>query len=251
MPAVFGDNAVEDAEKLAAAVRESGKVYAMFETSAFHADCHEMRMRYRAGAYGRILYAEGEYHHRGSAELPGYNPVTRKIDTEGWRKGIPPMWYPTHATAYYVGVTGHRLTHVSCVGTPSSAPNLQADTNPYGNPFGTEVALFKTSEGGSARMSISWDMYAKYGETGRVFGEKSGHVKGVDLRRPPIPPATRGGGHGGSHGYLTNDFIEAILLDRSPVVGVTEALDMTVAGIVAHTSALKDGEWLSVPRYGT
>jgi hypothetical protein len=32
-------------------------------------------------------------------------------------------------------------------------------------------------------------------------------------------------------------------------VGIAEALNMTVAGIVAHQSALKDGELLKIPEY--
>jgi len=57
------------------------------------------------------------------------------------------------------------------------------------------------------------------------------------------------GGHGGSHGHLANEFVTAILEDRLPKVNVYEALYMTVPGIIAHQSALKDGERLPVPVY--
>jgi hypothetical protein len=57
------------------------------------------------------------------------------------------------------------------------------------------------------------------------------------------------GGHGGSHGYLMSEFVDAILRDRKPWVDVAQALNMTVAGIVAHQSALKDGELLKIPQY--
>ena len=63
--------------------------------------------------------------------------------------------------------------------------------------------------------------------------------------RPSVPA----GGHGGSHGHLTNEFVTAILKDREPLVNIYEALAMTVPGIVAHQSALKDGETLKVPQY--
>ncbi len=46
-----------------------------------------------------------------------------------------------------------------------------------------------------------------------------------------------------------NDFVTAILLDRKPLVDIVAALHMTVPGIVAHQSALKDGETLKVPHY--
>ena len=54
---------------------------------------------------------------------------------------------------------------------------------------------------------------------------------------------------GASHGYLTNDFIESILLEKQPTVGISEALNMTLAGVVAHQSALKGGEWMKIPQY--
>ena len=57
------------------------------------------------------------------------------------------------------------------------------------------------------------------------------------------------GAHGGSHGYLMCEFVEAILLDRTPLIDVAQALNMTVSGIVAHESALKDGELLKIPQY--
>ena len=40
-----------------------------------------------------------------------------------------------------------------------------------------------------------------------------------------------------------------ILQDRQPLVNIYEALAMTVPGIVAHQSALKDGERLKVPQF--
>ncbi len=250
VPAVFGFEAEEDAEKLFAAVRKSGKKYMMNETSTFHADCYAMRMQYQAGALGKIIYSEGEYWHDfGPKGLPGYNPKTGGIDLGGWRRALPPMWYPTHAMAYYVSVTGGgRFTDVSCLGTPGLYEEYNGGDNQHKNPFGTEIALLKTNEGGISRMGGSWDMKNAHGEQGRVYGQKpqNGRISGA---RPPLPPGVGGGGHGGSHGYLTSDFIESILLDRKPIVDVSEALNMTLAGVMAHKSALKDGEWIKIPQY--
>jgi hypothetical protein len=69
------------------------------------------------------------------------------------------------------------------------------------------------------------------------------------LKRPPLPPSVDPGGHGGSHGYLMNEFVTAILMDRTPLVDIAQSLNMTVAGIQAHESALKDGELLKIPQY--
>jgi hypothetical protein len=135
--------------------------------------------------------------------------------------------------------------------------HLQPANNRYKNPFGTEIALFRTSEGGMSRMAVSWDTPSDGGERGRIRGQRGsfyGRYEGLEkklpnTKRPALPPKVQAGGHGGSHGYLMNDFITAILEDRKPLVDVALALNMTAAGIVAHQSALKDGELMNIPQY--
>jgi len=247
VPAVFGFQAEEEAEELFEAVKKSGLKYAMNETSTFHADLWDKRTQYQAGALGKIIYSEGEYYHDfGPNGLPGYNPKNGKIDVNGWRRGLPPMWYPTHSNAYYVSITGGRFTEVSCLGTPGLYNEHKE--NQWKNPFGTEVGMFKTSEGGISRMAVSWDMKNAHGEKGRVYGQKP-HNPSINGARPALPPGVGAGGHGGSHGQLTNDFITSILLDREPTVNIGDALNMTIAGVIAHQSALKDGEWMKIPQY--
>lgn len=248
VPAVFGFEAEGEAEQLFNAVKKSGLKYMMNETSTFHADLYEKRMQYQAGTLGKIIYSEGEYYHDNIGTLGSYNPANGKIDRFGWRRALVPMWYPTHATAYYVSVTGGRLTDVSGLGTPSLYPEYKDGNNAHKNPFGTEVAMFKTSEGGMSRMAVSWDMKDAHGEQGRVYGQKP-HDKKINGSRPPLPPNVGAGGHGGSHGQLTNNFIESILLDKKPIVDVSEALNMTLAGVIAHKSALKGGAWMKIPQY--
>jgi predicted dehydrogenase len=166
VPAVFGFEAEEDAEALFNAVKRSGMKYMMNETSTFHEDSYAKKMQYQAGALGKLLYSEGEYYHDfGPQGLVSFNPKNGKIDYNGWRRGLVPMWYPTHATAYFVSVAdGQRLTEVSCLGTESLYAEYIDGNNAHKNPYGTEVGLFKTSEGGMSRMAISWDMKNAHGE---------------------------------------------------------------------------------------
>jgi len=246
VPAVFGS--LEDAHKLYEAVKASGRKYMMFETSCFHEDLHAMREIYRAGGLGKLLYSEGEYFHYMEQPIASYRD---------WRVGLPPQWYPTHSNAYYVGVTGGSFTEVSCLAMPSRVEHLQPANNRYRNAFGTEIALLRTSEGGMSRMGVSWDTPGFGGEMGRIRGQRGafyGKYEGLESRlpstvRPPLPPGVAAGGHGGSHGYLMNEFVTAILEDRRPLVHVAWALNLTVAGIVAHQSALKGGELLKVPQF--
>jgi predicted dehydrogenase len=246
VPAVFGS--LEDAGKLFEAVKSSGLKYMMFETSCFREDLYAMRQIYNAGALGKIIYAEGEYYHYMAEPIDSY---------KGWRIGLPPQWYPTHSNAYYTGVTGESFTEVSCLGMPSIISHLQASNNIYKNPFGTEIALFRTSEGGTARMGVSWDTPGDSGERGRIRGQRGSFYdkyeglenKLPDLIRPALPPDVQPGGHGGSHGYLTNEFITSILQDRKPLVDIGMALNLTASGIVAHQSALRNGELIKIPQY--
>ena len=248
VPAAFGS--IDDAQKLYETVTSSGLNYMMFETSTFHNDCYAMRQIFNAGGFGKMVYTEGEYFHYMETPIDSY---------KGWRVGLPPQWYPTHSNAYYVGVTGGSFTEVSCQGVPSVLSHLQPANNPYANPFGTEIALFRTSEGGTARMAVSWDTPGHGGEMGRVRGQKgsmlnmaydgAGDVSKLNLAKPPLPPKVSPGGHGGSHGYLCDEFVTSILKGRTPLVNIAWALNMTVAGIVAHQSASKDGELLKIPQY--
>jgi predicted dehydrogenase len=248
VPAVFGN--LEDADKLYEAVKVSGLNYMMFETSAFHNDTYAMRQIFNAGGFGKMVYTEGEYYHYMDTPIDSY---------KGWRVGLPPQWYPTHSNGYYVAVTGGSFTEVSCLGIPSVIPHLQPSNNPYANSFGTEIALFRTSESGMARMAVSWDTPGHGGEMGRGRGQKGsmldmaydgrGDVSDITLAKPPLPPNVSAGGHGGSHGYLCEEFVASILQGRTPLVNIAWALNMTVAGIVAHQSALKDGELMKIPQY--
>ncbi len=247
VPAVYGS--LEDADKLFEAVKTSGLKYMMFETSCYRADCYAMRQIYQAGGFGRLIYSEGEYYHFHSHQIGSY---------KNWRVGSIPLWYPTHSTAYYVGVTDKPFTSVSCTGFSADFPSFKPGANAYNNTYTDEIALFQTAEGGTSRMLMCKGIRSKGGETGRVFGEQ-GWMEGTeyhgatkdlpDISRPPLPPDVKAGGHGGSHGQLMNEFVLSMLGDRKPLVDIVQSLNMTVCGIVAHQSALKDGELMKIPRY--
>jgi len=258
VPAFRGD--IEDAERLLACCKKNkGLVYAMFETSCFHDDLYAMEKLFAAGVFGRIVYSEGEYCHPHSLGKPSLGSY------KDWRKNGCPMWYPTHATAYYVGVTHKPLLDVSCQGTPLFDKEKRVP-NAIGNIFKSEVGLFRTAEGGLSRMIVCYSQ-GEYLEAGRIRGEYGGFNKtfkgdatgtqryreaikgGLAITKYPLPPGVSPGGHGGSHGYLGDDFIDAILRGRKPRVDIIDALNMTVPGYYAHLSAMKDGETMKIPQY--
>jgi predicted dehydrogenase len=264
-PAVWGS--LEQADQLFEVVTKAkGLQYMMFETSYYQPGLWDMRQLYRAGCFGDHVYSEGEYYHYhdGKAPYPSYL---------GWRDGPPPLWYATHSTAFYIGVTGGTFTHVSAQGRKGTWPYLQPGVNKFDNTFATETALFRTSDGGASRMTCSSDTVGHEGVRGRfrgTLGSFAGDDAGIGLNwgtfddkvngqgqgkplpnmaYPPLPPTVDPGGHAGSHGPLMNEFVTAILQDRTPWCNIAEALNMTVAGVMASQSAKRDGELLKVPQY--
>lgn len=58
-----------------------------------------------------------------------------------------------------------------------------------------------------------------------------------------------GGGHHGSHAHLVHEFVCSIVEDRKPWIDEEFSANITAAGICSHESALRDGEWVTVPRF--
>ena len=256
VPALLGKDQLEYVPRLLDAVKRSGRLYQMNETTAFRGGCYEMRKIYEAGGFGEILYAEGEYYH--CSDLKGGLGVG---SYRGWRDGIPPQYYATHSNGFYTCVTHKRFTEVTCLGKPSALKIYRDGQNRYGNPYGSEFALYRTEEGGAARMLVAYDTPSECRECGRVYGQKGSYgdlekgylgdaanIAGVDTLKPQLPPGMPAGGHGGSHGYLTDDFIRGILVPGHKVCAdVVTALNTTIAGVYAHLSAMKGGETLKIP----
>ncbi len=59
----------------------------------------------------------------------------------------------------------------------------------------------------------------------------------------------QGGGHGGSHPHLANEFISAMLEDRDPRPNAVTSANWTCVGICAHESATKGGEIVHLPDF--
>jgi len=74
-----------------------------------------------------------------------------------WKRtaSFPPMLYPTHSVAFVLGVTFRRMTHVSCFGQVDEHPDgvFEAEMSLWGNTQSNQSALFRTSDGGMARVN--------------------------------------------------------------------------------------------------
>jgi len=258
---------LEECQQLIDCVERTGRTYMMAETSCYRQEIISCKKWAQEGKFGTIFYSEAEYHHEGVFAL-AYDE--RGLPT--WRYGLPPMHYPTHSTSMIVWVTGERLTEVTAVGWGDGSEILQ--TNLYENPFCNETAFFKTSGGHCARVCVFWHVASGVTERGQFFGDKMsymmarpGGVPGmigygaprVRMEVYDVPqwwktelpePLRHDSGHGGSHTFLTHEFIDALVNGRRPAIDVYEAVAYTAPGIVAHESALRGGKTLKIPDFG-
>lgn len=270
---------MEQAEELFAVQQKTGLTYMMAETSYYHPTMISARQMYKEGKFGDIYYTEAEYHHAGME----YALWKDANGDHTWRWGLPPMLYPTHCTAFLIGVTGERLTSVCSIGWGDGDPIMKGNT--YKNEFWNETALFKTDKGHAFRVSINWRGAFGGCERAQWYGSKMSlfepHPNGVGpvIRRAThkmgqdsagfaraeaefekfavpdwaallLPESMRvGGGHEGAEQHLTHEFVNALLEGRKPAVDIHEALAYTVPGIIAHQSSRKGGAQIKIPTF--
>lgn len=266
-PACF---TIEQAAMLKELKERTGLKYMMAESSYYRQDCIFARNLYRQGGFGEMFYSEVEYYHDSESENLVENKKSRLYMPDGshsWRWGFPPMHYPTHCLGFLVGVTKERITKVSCLGWGDDYPTVKDRNNVYDNPFRIQTSIMLTNKGHMCRCNVFWKCQAS-GEQATWFGEKATLYMtrpGVhgQIMRPGgrveipaywktdmLPDAMRHpSGHGGSAVFISAEFVNALLEDREPMIDLYESLAMTVPGVVAHQSALKNGEQLTVPQF--
>ena len=59
----------------------------------------------------------------------------------------------------------------------------------------------------------------------------------------------QGAGHGGSHPHLVHEFVTALSESRAPYPNAKESANITCVGILAHESAMNNGEKISLPEF--
>jgi len=280
-----GDEILEWCDKLVQTCRRTGRHYMLGETTYYHADAMYCRRRAAEGAFGRFVYGEGEYYHAfdwptcdlrdvqrvrlASGAGREWPAVLKRYSERGVRAG--PMHYPTHSVSGPMCVMNAHAVKVCSWG--QNPFTNDAYFGEHGDVFSNETALFHMSNGATMRICEHREC-ALCRETFRVYGTKGSYENTawlshegksaltVDEMRDPLPPevaeafrAISGksdfyGGHGGSHVYLVNEFVDAVAHNRRPAINVWEAVRYMAAGVMAHKSALRDGELLDVPDWG-
>lgn len=280
-----GDEMLDWVDKLINTCKSTGMKFMMGETSHYQPQPIYCRRRQAEGAFGHIVYAEGEYFH--DVDLPACS--LRDVFKNRWgaqwdmsKSGGVPMHYPTHSIGSVLSVIPAHATHVSAFGQAIPNDDWFRKDAEGGNVFGNETALFRLSNGATMRI-CEFRRIGYYGfESGRIFGTKASFfenddrggrwvtagngwslVKKEEMVEPFPEEVVAGwnqisaehakgiyGGHGGSHPYLVHEFVDSLVKDRQPAINAWVAARYFVPGIFAHKSALRDGELMKIPDFG-
>lgn len=142
----------EEIERIIEAVKETGLIYAMGETSYYNPATVYARNQHAAGKFGRIFYSEGDYVH--DMDL-GFYDAYQYSGGERWKEtaSYPPMLYPTHAIGGVLGVLPAHAVSVSCIGVKDDRGDgvFDKDVSMFGNDFSNATALFELNDGGAMR----------------------------------------------------------------------------------------------------
>ena len=261
---------MDECRWLVAAAKRSKAKYMMAENYTYMKTNVLIRAMVEAGVFGEVYFAEGEYLHELSSlhHYPDGRPTWRYF----WQVGVNGCTYPTHSLGPCLQWVKERVERVSCIGTGRW-------TDPEHAMEDTVLLLCKTRSG--KLIKIRLDMisrrphamanHALQGtkgayESARAAGEKhrvwlkdfcTNANEWRDLKEfeeqflPEFwkhpPEAALKAGHGGGDYFEVADFVDAILADRQPPVGVHEAMDMTIPGLVSQESIRREGEWVEVP----
>jgi predicted dehydrogenase len=279
------DEILEWCDRLVESSRRTGKHYMLGETTYYRPQAMYCRRQARAGAFGDFVYAEGEYYHDVDGKTNLREVMRRRTSSQAgaeWlalreqykARGVHggPMTYPTHSTGGPISVMEAHAVKVCCWGYANRTNDPFFVENGYA--FSNETAFYHMSNGATMRICehreighFEREIFRLYGTQGSFENDSWADKVGkreltVEEMRDPLPPEVIEafrmvsqssdfyGGHGGSHAYLVHEFVDAVAHDRVPAINVWEAVRYMAAGAVAHKSALRDGELLTVPDWG-
>ncbi len=260
---------IDEARDLVLAARESRAQYMMAENYTYMRPNVLVKAIARAGLFGEMYFAEGEYLH----ELKELNEITRW--RRRWQTGINGNTYPTHSLGPLLQWMDQRVVSVMCTGCGHHYRDPRGDE--YENEDSTTV-LGRTNLGGLIQLRLdmlsnrphNMTYYSLQGTTGcyeapRGLGDQpkiwlQDRCEGLewmpleDLAEEFLPeewlrPSAEQleAGHGGGDFLEVHDFIRAILDGAPPPVGIHEAMDMTLPGLVSQQSIAQGSVWLDVP----
>jgi predicted dehydrogenase len=261
---------VEECRALVEVAKHSNAVYMMAENYTYMRPNVLVRAIARQGLFGEMYYAEGEYLH----ELKELNEITKW--RRRWQTGIDGITYPTHSLGPILQWMDDRVVRVCCEGSGHHYRDPRGDA--YENQDSV-VMLAKTAREGLIKIRVdmlsnrphAMTNYALQGTKGCYESARSvlepnkiwladlaldpntwmtledledGYLPGM-WRHPP--EAALRAGHGGGDYFEVVDFVNSIVEGTPCPIGIHEALDMTLPGLISQASIANGGVWLDVP----
>ncbi|MFW5828871.1 MAG: Gfo/Idh/MocA family protein [Planctomycetota bacterium] len=206
---------IAELDELVQTVRDTGLVYALGETSFYRPQNIYCRERFAKGDFGRFVYGEGHYYHDMSHWF--YLPF---FDANGpeWRRyaSVPPIWYPTHSVCHVLGVTMSRFTKVSCFGWRDDHPDgiFREELSAFDNPWSNQSALFRSADGGMARINEFRRCAAGEGRQ-QIMGTRAAYHEMPNPRSGDISVAQQIGGTEAAREPAMLAMWKQICVDRS------------------------------------
>jgi predicted dehydrogenase len=266
---------IDECEKICQLVADTGLKYMMAETVVYSREFLFIKEMYTKGELGKIQYMAASH----PQDMDGW--------PEYWERMIP-MHYATHVVSPVLGLVNGLAEYVSCMGSGTIRPDLAkksgnnfAVESCHIKIKGTDIAahiwrfLFDTAR----QYRESFDVYGTKKSFEWTLVENEPHVLHTAKKPEPeiaskvevpdyahlLPAEIReftrsiqdadhlsfiqGGGHGGSHPHLVNEFLSALAEDRDPWPNAVTSANWTCVGICAHQSALQGGEIVKLPEF--
>jgi len=274
---------IDECRALVDAAKRSEGVYMMAENYVYARPVVLVKELVRRGLFGEVYYAEGEYIHE-LKELNELTPWRRRWQTgiDGITYGTHSLgpilqWLSAEpGNAVEPGKPADRVARVSCEGSGHHYRDPRGDF--YENQD-TCLMLCKTVRGSLIKIRVdmlSERPHAMHNhclqgttgcyESGRGPGERhkiwladvcKDRDTWIDLfdleeaympelwRHPP--EAALQAGHGGGDYFEVLDFVQSIVAGAPCPIGIHEAMDMTLPGLVSQLSIANGGAWMDVP----
>ena len=271
---------LEDCWRIVTAVERSGLKFQMAEQLRYSAWAAEWKRMVDEGAFGKVLYVEGQYFHQKpphryfhDAET-GEN-ITREqaagrdaIKSRFWSMPHDILYLP-HELSPILHILGDRIEKVS--GMSTGSPSYVLEWFPNAD---LQIALMHTVNDVVLRLGVTFTaqvgpMHAHcnrlvgtkgwveqprcVGEKGRMWldGRKWKHAVEVDwaYTEQDAPAEALRSGHGGNDYYAISTFVESVLEDKPTHMDVYAAADTAAPAILASLSCKKDNVCYRVPDF--
>lgn len=251
---------IEEAKLLAKAVKDNPEVkFMVAENCCYWAFLNTWKKIYEQGLLGDVVYAESDYIHMTSCWY--LNDEEKK--NLPWRAYLPSITYLTHNLGPILYILNDTCTEV--IGfTPDNNPLSDVHPAPVNG-----VAMVKTKKGALIKIFVGFGVHKKegghnfslYGSKGYLENERTGKDRATIANFECIPntsssikmplsfnyPGASTEGHGGADVKMVEDFVNCIIEDREPALGIEFGINIALPGIYADLSSREHGKLYTMP----